>query len=127
MLPLLAAGCLVAAGAGVWWHRRTRAQRHYRAILSRLEAGYDPAEPPTEAVPLRSPRGRVAVSQEGVLVALGDNGVFRRVGWRDVGQVQAMGEGSVLIHISQVGDIAVPRTLGREIWDAVSAQAGTRV
>ena len=121
---LVTAGLSLAGGALVW-HRRTRSRRAARAMGRRLETRYGPADTPAEAVALRSPQGRVAVSPDGVLVSL-EGDAFRCVGWGDVGEMWNTG-GSVVLHISRVGNIAVPRVLGRKIWDAVSARAAARV
>jgi len=103
--------------------RHRRAERRQDAMRKRLVGQYGEAEPPANAIPLRNPGppGRIAVGPDGLLVALGRSDQdFRHVLWSDIGHMAPVSGGSFILHISHVGDIAVPGSLGRQIWEAVS-------
>ena len=114
----------LAGAAGVYVFRRSRRIDHLQeAMRQRLAGLYDEATPPNETVPLRSPgpHGHIAVSPEGLLVALGPKETdYRQVLWSDVSIVSPASDGRCVVHISRVGDITVSGSLGRQIWESVS-------
>lgn len=127
---LLGLGLLAALAVGAAaWRRRARRQRRVQAVAERLAERFLVAdgEGGEGAVALRSPPGPAgwaAVREDGLYVRLVEGGPFRRVPWGAVGSVMPA-VGSVCVHVSGVGDLAVPGSAGRQIWDAVRAWDAT--
>ena len=128
-LTLTALALVLATGAFAFvaWRQRRQRTAAFAAIAQRF-AGRFPAvgEAPADAVPLQSPpgpSGRVAISPDGLLVSLDDQPGARRVPWSAIHHVDTSAGGAIRVHISDVGDLAVPLAVGRQIWDATLAVA----
>ena len=95
----------------------------------RLEATYPEADEGPETLPLHGPPGRVTVDGDGLLLRFGPEGTpapLRRVPWSALRQVVPIGGGRVWVHVAHVGEIVVPGSLGRQLWDGTGKAAGGR-
>ena len=86
----------------------------------RLVSTYPPADESLDTIPLRAPAGRIAVVDDGLCLALGEetgDASLRRIPWSALHRIVAVGGGVVSVHVAQVGEVHVPGTLGRSLWD----------
>ena len=106
---------------------RRRARRDRAARARRLAAHYPVCALEGGSVPLKGDAGRIAVRPDGLYVSLGEAaGPFHHVPWESTRPAVAGGSGSgeIVVGISKVGDVAVPGSLGRQIWSHTVTRAG---
>ena len=117
------AAILVGAAVLVGAVRRSRQRRAAVAgMAERLRQSYRASgftgEPATLAPP--GVPGKVGVDESGLHLRIGDtDGGLWHVPWAGVQSVTAATGGRCSVHVSRVGVVVVPGTLGRRIWDLV--------
>ncbi len=125
LLSLLVLSLVGGAGYVAW--KRQQARRRHLGLARRFAHRFRAVstELPADAYALRSPpgpMGRVAIEEGGLLVRLDqeERPAVRRVPWAEIQHVDT-GGGVFRVHVSGVGDLAVPMAAGRKIWDGTLA------
>ena len=130
MTTLLAFLALTLAGGGVGYAtlKRQRLRRVHQGLVRRFSHRFPsiPGEIPDDAFALRSPpgpSGHIAIEEAGLIVRLDQEATptLRHVPWAEIHHVDTAGGGVFRVHISGVGDLAVPMAAGRKIWDGTLA------
>ncbi len=128
VLPAFLFLSLALGGVGYVAWRRQRLRRIHQGLIHRFASRFPavPGDVPSDAFPLRSPpgpAGHVAIEEDGLIVQLDqeESPALRRVPWAEIHHVDTAGGGVFRVHISGVGDLAVPMAAGRKIWDGTLA------
>lgn len=128
MLLLALTFSMLAGGVGTLLWRRQRIRRRHEGLVQRMAHRFPKTLSAVldDAYVLRSPpgpSGRVSVRDEGLLVRLDQDAASaaRLIPWGEIHHVDLTGRGVFRVHISAVGDLAVPMAAGRKIWDGTLA------
>lgn len=109
--------------------RHRRRVLYQQAMCSRLEHTYASATTDVSGLsPLcpPGPRGGVGVSDGGLVLGLAPSEQPPRlVPWQSIERVAPMRHGTFMLHISRVGDVMVPGSMGRQIWERMSERASS--